>query len=83
MSRFLADHGTSTLDSLRQSVEAAAGNPKIATVVAGSSMGMGFMSHEMVQSVAGTVTLIAGAVTAVVVLVIQSIKLVRMLKGKE
>lgn len=86
MSKFnLAEQGTSffTMEGLRHSVEAAASNPKIATVVAGSSMGMGVMSESMVQSVAGTVTLIAGAITAVIVLAIQGIKLVRMLKGKE
>lgn len=84
MSRFsLQEHGQHVLEGARAFVENAASNPKVATVVAGSSMGMGYMSDEMVKNVAGQITLVAGAITAVVVMVIQITKLVRMMRGKE
>lgn len=84
MSRLsLQEHSHQLFEGARAFVENAASNPKVATVVAGSSMGMGYMSDEMVKNVAGQITLVAGAITAVVVMVIQITKLVRMLRGKE
>lgn len=81
----LAEHGSSffSYEGLRQAVESAAANPKIATVVAGTSVGMGYNSGQMIETLIGQITLGAGCVTALVVMVIQSVKLWRMLKGKE
>lgn len=86
MSKFsLAEHGSSlfSIDGMRHAVESAASNPKVATIVAGTSVGMGYKSSAMIETVIGQVTLIVGCITAVIVMVIQGIKLARMLKGKE
>lgn len=84
MSRLsLQEHGHQLFEGARAFVENSASNPKVASVVAGSSMGMGYMRAEMVQSIAGQITLYAGAITAVVVAVIQIINLWRKLRGKE
>lgn len=84
MSRLsMQEHGQQIFDGARAFVENAASNPKVATVVATSSAGMGYMSPAMIESVVGTITLIVGCITGLIVMTIQGIKLMRMLNGKE
>lgn len=61
-----------------QAIEAAASNPKVATVfAAGTAAAGGALKLELVQSVIGTISLGIGMLTGGVVLAIQLIKLFR------
>lgn len=65
-----------------QAIEAAASNPKVASVVAGATVAAGgALKLDMVQSVIGTMSLAIGAMTGAVVLAIQLIKLIRVWKA--
>lgn len=67
-----------TFDGLRSAVESSASSPKVAAGVAASTASMGVMAKlEMINSLAGTISLCAGAITACLVLAIQAIKIVR------
>lgn len=76
----LAEHGFQIFhaDSLRGTIESAASSPKVAAVVATGTASMGAMAKlELLQSAIGTASLFIGFMTGCVVLVIQSIKLIR------
>jgi len=69
-------------DTIAQAVEAAASNPKVATVVAaGTAAAGGALKLDMIQSVIGTMSLAIGMLTGAVVLAIQLIKLIRVWKA--
>lgn len=68
----------SAWQSATQAIEAAASNPKVASVVAaGTAAAGGALKLELVQSVIGTISLSIGMLTGGVVLAIQLIKLIR------
>jgi hypothetical protein len=72
----------SVWQSAVQAVEQAGSNPKVATAVAaGTAAAGGALKLELVQSVIGTASLTIGALTGLVVLAIQSIKLARVWKA--
>lgn len=85
MSRnLLAEHGPSffSAEGLRSTVEAAASSPKVATIVAGSTVGMGAAAKlEMLQSAIGMGSLIVGFLTGCIVMTIQAIKLIRVYRS--
>lgn len=63
---------------VRNAAEAIASNPKFATAVAAGTASMGAASQlEILQGTLAIVSLAVGILTALVVLAIQSIKLVR------
>ncbi len=69
-------------EGIAQAIEAAASNPKVATVVAaGTAAAGGALKLDMVQSVIGTMSLAIGMLTGGVVLGIQLIKLIRVWKA--
>lgn len=71
-------HNLFTLDGVRAAVESAASSPRVAAGVAASTASMGVMAKlEMINSLAGTISLCAGAITACLVLAIQAIKIIR------
>lgn len=70
--------GFFTLDGLRSAVESSASSPRVAAGVAASTASLGVMAKlEMINSLAGTISLCAGAITACIVLAIQTIKIIR------
>jgi hypothetical protein len=78
--RDLATYGIGffTPDGIRTAVESAANSPRVAAGVATATAGLGAMAKlEMINSVAGTISLCAGAITACLVLIIQAIKIIR------
>lgn len=85
MSKFsFAEHGQSffSAEGVRSAVEAAASSPKVATVVAGSTVGMGAAAKlELLQSAIGMGSLIVGFMTGCIVMTIQLIKLIRVYRS--
>lgn len=66
----------------RNAAEAIASNPKFATAVAAGTASMGAASQlEILQGALAIVSLSVGILTALVVLAIQSIKLVRVYRA--
>lgn len=71
-----------SFEGLRNAVEGAANSPKVAAGVAAGTTSLGAISKmEVIQSTAGTVSLLVGTLTGCVVLAIQLIKLVRVYRS--
>lgn len=69
-------------ESIRSSIEAAASDPKVATLVATGSASAGAMVKlDIIQGIFGTASVVIGSLTALVVLAIQTIKLVRVYRA--
>lgn len=65
-------------ESIRSAVEAVASNPKVATAVAAGTASIGAAAQlEIIQGMLSVASMVVGILTAIVVLAIQSIKLVR------
>ena len=65
-------------EGIRQAVEAAANDPRVATAVAAGTASMGIAEKlNLIQGFAGTISMILGCATAAVVLAIQLLKLSR------
>lgn len=64
--------------NVQSAIEAAASNPKVATAVAAGTASLGAAANfEFIQGILSVASMTVGILTALVVLIIQSIKLAR------